>query len=815
MTLVERLTRRQLELEEQMVDAGIARYRAKWNYAASRNDVADQQPVKVLVDHYIGDVAEAIKKNVKEAMRGKAGRKNTTITALDGHSPEVLAYLTCRYVINSCIMQFTFTATAIALGRAIEEETMMREFNAVNRDARKWVDREIKRRKVSSKKMRTGFHARVAKHKGVSVKPWTTAKRVQTGSILIQLFADATRLIKLVNQRNGRKNTQREMQVTPQLLSWVTSSKDALEILTPFRLPMIVKPTKWSSLSDGGYLKVRMPLITQKGKRFNEFEAHKLAYLKDSDLTNIFDAVHAIDCTAYKINTRVMEVMQHYFGHNIGVGSMLGYNEVDLPDRPVSANSNKEQHHKWRKATRQAHDINNLTRIERLTHERLFQTVRQFADEPEVYFPHQIDFRGRVYAMPTGLHPQGPDHVRSLLHFAQGKKITNDKAMEWLMIHGANCYGFDKCPMEERIAWVRDNSDLIAQTYHDPIGNTDWHKADKPWSFLAWCFDFIDVLDGKPSHVRVAMDGSCNGLQHFSAMTRDPIGAKAVNLANNERPNDIYQTVADLVKVKLKQVKPEDKWMADTWFNMGIDRKLTKRSVMVMPYGGTLHSTMTYLEEALHDKLSGAKNPFGEEEGKAVAFLSKVVYDATREVVIGGKVVMDWLQQIARIASKAQVHLKWTTPHGFTVQQDYVEYKSILVTTFLNGRGSIRLSSRLREDTDVVSSRRSCNGISPNFVHSLDACALMNTVNAATKKGVTHFHMIHDDYGTHAADTQVLADTLRKAFVDMYSKHDVLTTFRNEVLSQLPLEAQALVPMVPKRGKFNLKEVLKSEFFFA
>jgi DNA-directed RNA polymerase len=542
----------------------------------------------------------------------------------------------------------------------------------------------------------------------------------------------------------------------------------------------------------------------------------RLAQLVKADLSEVYEAVGYLDRTKYKINTRVLEVLKHHYKHSRGVGSLLSYEETPIPAYPKKAEKDRELHKKWCKDARNAHDKNALTRMAKLDTTRLIGMAEENAEHSGLYFPHQIDFRGRAYPMPICLNPQGPDHVRALLHFAEGKHVKNDKAMEWLMIHGANCWGYDKCPMLDRIAWVKKNSKLIADTYHDPYSNTEWHKADKPWSFLAWVYDFVDVIEhGKPSYVRVAMDGSCNGLQHFSAMTRDPVGAKAVNLANNEKPNDIYQTVADRVKVKLASVTHEQKWMADTWLALGIDRKLTKRSVMVMPYGGTRHSTMEYLDEALTDRLKGKANPFGEEKAKAVAFLATVVYDATREVVIGGKVVMEWLQEVAKVAADANVHLKWTTPHGMLVQQHYTKWVSRQIETYLNGRGSLRVSARMNEDTGVLNPKLSCNGISPNFVHSLDACALMRTVNLASKKGVTHFHMIHDDYGTHAADTQLLADTLRKAFVEMYSKHDVLTTFRNEVLAQLPIDVQKLVPKVPAKGKFNLKEVLKSEFFFA
>src|SRR3546814_17064020 len=45
------------------------------------------------------------------------------------------------------------------------------------------------------------------------------------------------------------------------------------------------------------------------------------------------------------------------------------------------------------------------------------------------------------------------------------------------------------------------------------------------------------------SRIPVALDGSCSGLQHFSAMLRDEEGGAAVNLLPAERPQDVYKGV--------------------------------------------------------------------------------------------------------------------------------------------------------------------------------------------------------------------------------------------------------------------------------
>jgi DNA-directed RNA polymerase len=71
-----------------------------------------------------------------------------------------------------------------------------------------------------------------------------------------------------------------------------------------------------------------------------------------------------------------------------------------------------------------------------------------------------------------------------------------------------------------------------------------------------------------------------------------------------------------------------------------------------------------------------------------------------------------------------------------------------------------------------------------------------------------------DSYGTHACDTDTLAECLREAFIEQYSQ-DVLENFRKEVLDQLPVELRAEVPPVPPKGTLDLEAVKESRYFFA
>jgi DNA-directed RNA polymerase len=67
----------------------------------------------------------------------------------------------------------------------------------------------------------------------------------------------------------------------------------------------------------------------------------------------------------------------------------------------------------------------------------------------KIYFPHNMDFRGRVYPIPPHLNHMGHDLNRGLLEFSEAKAL-GDKGLWWLKIHLANKIGKDKLPLEER-----------------------------------------------------------------------------------------------------------------------------------------------------------------------------------------------------------------------------------------------------------------------------------------------------------------------------------------------------------------------------
>ncbi len=291
-------------------------------------------------------------------------------------------------------------------------------------------------------------------------------------------------------------------------------------------------------------------------------------------------------------------------------------------------------------------------------------------------------------------------------------------------------------------------------------------------------------------------------------MLRDPVGGKATNLTPEDVPQDIYQTVADVVLTKVNEDAIIGVPYAQAWLDFGIDRKITKRPVMVVPYGGTRYSCREYVEEAMHDRiLAGAHNPFNEQIYEASLYLSHHVWEAIGEVVVAARDAMAWLRDIGREMSTRNLPITWQTPTNFVVNQVYKSMKGRRVTTHID---NVLIKPSVLEETDRIDKRRATNGLSPNFVHSMDASALTLTINQCILEGISDFAVVHDSYGVHANHTPRMAEAIRESFHKMYSSESVLDILHDNVYNVIPNIGDP-----PAQGSLDINGVLQSKYFFS
>lgn len=297
------------------------------------------------------------------------------------------------------------------------------------------------------------------------------------------------------------------------------------------------------------------------------------------------------------------------------------------------------------------------------------------------------------------------------------------------------------------------------------------------------------------------MDGSCNGYQHLSALGRDEYGGSAVNLVPDDYPHDIYLEVADIIILKVQvdaRYRKGDDGEAARQLLGKIDRDLVKIPTMTLPYGVTLGR--------IYEQLLGTKVIQSCKDPEICArYLARILVDSIPEVAVEAGRIMKWLRSIARTLAKAGLGMAWTSPAGFPVVHEVHETKEVRLAT-ADGRITLHKEDQKRP----IDWRKQVDGVVAHLVHSLDAAHMMLTVNRLNSLGLRHFAMVHDSYGVHAADVDLLNRVLREEFVGMYSEL-VMANFFMEVLKS----SRLALPSLPQPGTLDIRQVLDSPYFFA
>ena len=97
----------------------------------------------------------------------------------------------------------------------------------------------------------------------------------------------------------------------------------------------------------------------------------------------------------------------------------------------------------------------------------------------------------------------------------------------------------------------------------------------------------------------------------------------------------------------------------------------------------------------------------------------------------------------------------------------------------------------------------------------MDATHLRKTVVYARRKyGIKSFHLIHDSFGTTAAQAGNLFKAVREQMVATYEHNDVLEDFREQFQSQLHDSQLSKLKPIPEKGTLDLRGILESEFCF-
>ncbi|QDP58710.1 MAG: putative RNA polymerase [Prokaryotic dsDNA virus sp.] len=795
----------QIAWEKECLKRGSERYYANQDRLREQGAGDTTDVMSHLIQERLQDTADYLKDLVEDNSVGRNAKYNRVIRVAAQGDYLVLAYLGLKSVLKGIQIpeKNSLMKVTLDIGSRIEADIKCKMFEATKPEYFDVVRKSFAQQNVTDY---------VHKHKVMMKKfsdfelewdDWTSLEKVQIGSRVIRAILNTFGDVVFMHKEYRRNKTIYILETTAQFDDWAAEFEKERGLLYPMYLPLKVPPRAWEDNVTGGYYhpSLRMRFIKTKGRDHRQF-------VEESMPKQHMDAVNKMQRTAWQINEDVLKVQEEIYQKGLGIG-MPSNRIIERPPFPEHlreiekedlTDEQKLEVRDWKMQAKSSYGRERQRKGQVLAFMQSHKLAKELRQWNKFYFAYSCDFRGRIYCATAGLSPQGADTAKGLLRFQKPVRLGHS-GLKWLAIQGANTFGEDKLTYQDRVQWIKSQEPNIRQVVEDPINSREWWgSADKPYQFLAFCYEWARSNYGKNpeamGHLPVGLDGSCNGLQHFSAMLRDEVGAKATNLIDVPKPEDIYQEVADLTTKKLKKLvnEPENEYAA-VWLRVGINRKCAKRPVMTLPYGATRTSAREYIFEYVRENWRKFNLP-DKEQFLVANYLTPILWEAIGEVVIAARAAMDWLQK-----NVGEGYCKWHSPLGFPIFQYYKHAKGQDVKTQIDGRILLKVRDLDSRGEPKKSEQR--NGVAPNFVHSIDSSHMVLTINGTKLEDLA---MIHDDYGTHAGNTEELFKVIRKSFLYMYSNYTPLHDWGEQV--------GANMDTIPKEGTYNIKSILDADYFF-
>jgi DNA-directed RNA polymerase len=715
--------------------------------------------------------------------------------------------------------------------------TMQDEANAEAARQRAIAERKAKLGRAPKKQPKASSHP----YFDTDLHVWPSDVRVKLGAMLVSKLIDTAKLpVTRKHPRTKEDVTQSHPAFLHKTLyesgrkqGWLCPSPELMKKLhrepvaglIAKRLPMVIEPKPWTNFSKGGYLNYPTPVIRFSGADSVPRD-YAYAAIQRGDLEKVFEALNVLGKVPWKVNEDVLRVQIEAWNSGEPIANFAPLNpKYDLPPEPTDK-TNPQARRQWLQAVKDAENVKSGYHSQRCFQNFQLEIARAFRKE-KIYFPHNVDFRGRAYPIPPYLNHMGADNARALMTFANGKEL-GEVGLRWLKIHLSNVYGFDKASLSEREKFAMDHLDDIRDSCANPLGGRRWWlESEDAWQTLAACYELKAALDLPDptkyvSHLPVHQDGTCNGLQHYAALGGDSAGARQVNLEPGDRPSDVYTAVAEGVKAEVEKDFAAGHPVA-IFLRGKITRKVVKQPVMTNVYGVTYYGARAQVKKQLEEIFPEIHRHDALDHLTLASYVAKKIFKSLGEMFKGAQAIQTWLgdcadristcvtpEQIASmekdnsegrsvIPDKTHANTKklkagnaqrveagkhlfrssviWTTPLRLPVVQPYRTSKRRQVKTNLQ-------NIALQEPTaiDPVSKRKQLQGFPPNFIHSLDATHMMLSAIKCNEENIA-FASIHDSFWTHACDINHLSIVLRDAFVAMHTE-DVVGRLRQEFIAR-------------------------------
>jgi DNA-directed RNA polymerase len=853
----------ELLLEEDALTGGRDRFAS--TQARSLKEGADRTRAATRIIRGAVPILAAAIEAWKAGYATAKGRKPTAYTALSLIPAETAAAAVLTQAFKALGDGGNLTPLVTALGRTIEVE--------VEAAAIRERDPKMAAKFQSAAKGATRGTRLVKRHTdladGLEVRlGWSEDTRSLVGGNLLSIALEAlSEVFTTVTEKLNGKAHQVVLRLTDEAAATMANMDEAASWMTPIHLPMVTMPNRWEALDTGAYHDDRLRRTVDLVRTYSkEHRAVLKEALADGSMQTTMDAVHAIQETAWRIDTGIVETIRWCRAEGLQPGDSFPRTHCPpVPDKVDDAEWELMDPAKRQVLSKRRKAIRTLNRSAKVSLAGLTADlgVAEKLAGHTFYLPHSLDFRSRIYAVP-GFNNQRSDHIKAMFRFAEKRPVGEGGGL-WLLVHCANSGDFGKVSkgnFAERLDWAETNMTNIFATAMDAEIMYDWwSQADSPLVFLQACREvYAWVRSGRSpeflSDLPVAADGSCSGLQHYSCMTRSEPEARLVNLLAADRPNDIYRATAEAGKALLELAAAEGDLAAQKVLEAEYGRSIVKRNVMTYFYGSRKYGMRAqHMEDTMRplgDKVVMGDIPthpyelpkervdpetgevtIGVDGGfQCAEALAKHTLDAVRSIAPKADEASGFIQDVAALLASEGHSMTWKTPAGFPVIHRYEEANVSRVSLWLYDREILipKAMDKIAQDGSVlkrieltvssgssgtIDTRRMKSAASPNLVHSMDASHLQLAVSTAHALGLRSFSMIHDSFGTHAGEMDQFIAIVRGSLIANYRDYCPLQAIHDHASSVLSPEGLAKLPEVPAKGTLDLDLIHDAMYAFA
>lgn len=821
----------QLALEEEAILNTTNKVESMFIATLNQNRLNDSSIGITLLRISIPLVSQKIRELFDSDTRGEVRKNITIIQDLFYKEETKLAYIVLNSLLSKVALKpMGLVSLSHRVMKDIELVLLVEKFKEDHPKLYVYIDEVYKKRgkniRYTNKKKIT-----LTKLKGyVNDVEFTT----RLGTLLIETVVNSgCNLFKFIKHSASEAT---KLFLSDEAIEMITRKKQSL-MKDAFQYnPLIIEPKDHTSLigSGGYYSYSNIPLVKAKSKHLG------LINEAFNNCTEVLDILNKIQKTKWRVNTRIIEVIDEIINNNIlntntplTNPTLLGnipYMEVlqldhQVPKEPYGKIGSdgkfifKKDFDRWYNDRMQQESVNQKIVSKRLAFLLALDKAKKYSHYSYFYYTYQFDYRYRLYPLQEHLSPQTASNVKAMLEFAEGQ-VLNEEGLYWLKVHGANCYGKDKAPYEDRVKFIDNETENIKKIVKDPILYKEyWKDSEEPLLYLAFCFSYVDYLTNKYAkiHIPVQLDATCSGLQIYSGLLRDADGGKSVNVIGNTR-QDIYQEVADKVNQYLVNNDVEQELTFKTkdgvtkCINVGIEarsmtnkitRKLVKRNVMTTPYSVTTRGMFEQIQEILDEQELNDEQWWKGDKWVIARLLSRLNSRAISEIVKGATQGQKFIKYVTDNIARTNAYLTWYSPIYKLPMLHRMpkENKQNVSTPF--GRLIVY------KQTKDINKQKMLSSIAPNFIHQLDAMLMYRAVEKCLAEGITNYWLIHDSYGVLPNDIPILNKNIRESYVELFSK-PILKDWVKQVAPHLEEEVDSVM-----LNTLDLNDVLTSKYIFS